>query len=1205
MSNIKEIMADKLDPWGIIDIYFRDNPYYKVQHQIDSFNEFIYSETNGIPYIIKRQNPQLIYKEPINEGKGEYRYQISIYYGETLDDDGKIISDKKNIFVSSPLEYTDKGDYMYPNIARLKGYTYASSILCNIGIIFHERNEIIAVKNLEKVNIGMIPIMIKSDLCILKGIDSTRLIEYGECQYDQGGYFIVNGKEKVILSQEKKINDILYINKTGDPINPYQASIKTVSKEGYQSSRTNYITMNKVIVNYKPINSGLSKTDKRIIYRLTCRIKHIETSIPIFILFRALGVVTDKDIIDMIIYENDIPETKRRLMDLLIPSVRDSEPIYTQEFAYEYLALHTKGKDTINVIDLLQNNFLPNYSSNREKVYFLAISARKLLLTYLDMLKETDRDSYSNKRVDLPGSLLYELHRELWGSFEKNVSLKVDREFKFNFKQYGNDIRNLITTENYHKVFNPKVMETLIKSFGSTFGTKMSGRQGIVQDLNRNVMLGTLSHLRRLSYPLEKGSKTIGPRKLHNSQWGFVCPTESPDGANTGIINHLSLLAQVSSNISTSSIEKALIDLDAKKLINIISVDLYNKCKIFINGKFFGLHADPLFLYKMLRLLKLNSFIHYHTSIKWDKHMNEIYIFTDNGRILRPILVLRNRDGSKSNDLIENDLSSATTWDNLFGGYIFQEKGIVNNKNIYYRDEFLEIKKKYADTIDFLEKKQGKLEYIDSIESEDFFISKDIYSCDKKEYTHCELHPSLIMSAVALNIPFPEHSQYPRNVFSCQQTKQAVGVYSSAYNTRFDTFAHILNYPQKPVVTTRYKKYTDVDKLPYGVNCIVAIASYSGYNQEDAVIINKTSIERGMFNSLYFRSYEDIEEVDDSNISHIFSNPNNYSNIKKSKQLNFDKLDENGFIKEGVYVCDTDVIIAKCAFDRDKNITSVSGKTIKFGTYGIVDKVVVTRDDNNLRKCKIRIRKQKIPEMGDKFSSRPGQKGVCGFTLEQADMPCTQDGIVPDLIVNPHAIPSRMTINQLLEVVLGKSACLGGFLGDATIFQNNDINDYSKLLEKYNYQHWGNEVMYSGITGEQLKTSIFIGPTYYQRLKIMVADKMHSRGKGPLQNLTRQPAAGRANNGGLRIGEMERDSILSHGCADFLQNSSMGRSDQFNIPVDTRYGLIANNISEHNVNVNLPYSMKLLIQELQSMSIAPRLITDNSINNPELLEKLQ
>ena len=748
--DIKEITKDKLDPWGIIDIYFRDNSLYKVQHQVDSYNEFINSEMNGIPYTIKRENPQIIYKDPINEINGEYRYQISIYYGETLDEVGEIIKDKKNIFISSPVEYDGEADYMYPNIARLKGYTYASAIFCNIGIIFREKNNIIEVRNLEKINIGMVPIMLKSDLCILKGIDSTRLIEYGECQYDQGGYFIINGKEKVILSQEKKINDILYINKTNQPLNPYQATIKTVSKEGYQSSRTNYITMSRVIVNYTPINNGLSDVSRRDVYRLVCRIKHIETSIPLFILFRALGVETDKDIINMIIYENDIDETKNRLMDLLVPSVRDSEPIYTQKLAYKYLALHTKGQETINVIDLLMNNFLPNYLTNIEKVYFLALSTRKLLLTYLNMMNETDRDSYSNKRVDLPGSLLYELHRELWGSFQKNVSLKIDREFKFNFKQYGNDIKNLITIENSHKVFNPSVMETLIKSFGSIFGTKMSGRQGIVQDLNRNVMLGTLSHLRRLSYPLDKGSTTIGPRKLHNSQWGFVCPTESPDGSNTGIINHLSLLAQVSSNISTEGIEIALVDLGVKKLKDIIFLDLYNKCKIYVNGKVYGVYDEPENLYKLLRLMKSNSFIHYHTSIRWNKYTNEIYIFTDGGRILRPILVLINIDGGRSNNLMKNDLSTATCWDNLFGGYIYETKGIVNSSAIYYRDEFLEIQKKYENMIEFLEQKQGQLEYIDSLESEDFMISKDLYSCDKTEYTHCELHSSLIMSAVAV-----------------------------------------------------------------------------------------------------------------------------------------------------------------------------------------------------------------------------------------------------------------------------------------------------------------------------------------------------------------------------------------------------------------------------------------------------------------------
>ena len=258
-----------------------------------------------------------------------------------------------------------------------------------------------------------------------------------------------------------------------------------------------------------------------------------------------------------------------------------------------------------------------------------------------------------------------------------------------------------------------------------------------------------------------------------------------------------------------------------------------------------------------------------------------------------------------------------------------------------------------------------------------------------------------------------------------------------------------------------------------------------------------------------------------------------------------------------------------------------------------------------MRSAKVRIRKNKIPTVGDKYASRPGQKGMCGLVLEQEEMPFTKDGIVPDMIINPHALPSRMTINQLLECVLGKSAALGGFLGDATAFQNNDIHNYANLMEKYGYEEWGNEVLYSGITGEQLKTSIFIGPTYYQRLKIMVADKMHSRGEGPLQSLTRQPAAGRSNNGGLRIGEMERDSILAHGASEFLRESMMERSDKYEVNIDRKNGLISKGETVDDDKVQMPYAMKMLLQEIQSMSIAPRLITDKNIENPYVHEFIE
>ena len=1210
--NLSELK--KLDPWILIETYFRDNPNFKTQHQIDSFNEFIDSKTNGLQYIIKRENPLIIYKDTINADQGKYKYEIDIFYGESLKEDGSFDEKiKDNIFISSPIEYIEgESTYMYPNIARLKGYTYASSILCNIGVRFidNEKNTI-TIKNFEKINIGTIPIMIQSKLCILNGLDDMRLNEFGECPYDQGGYFIIKGKEKVFLSQEKKINNILYINSTSDELNPLQCVLKSTSTEGFQSSRNNTIVMNRVNID---INSSNSEgTSKREVYRITVRILGFGESssktwnVPLFILFKALGKVTDKEILSYIVYENDEESLKAKLYDLLLPSVRDSEVIYDQKSAYKLLSLYTKGKEAINVIEVLRNNFLPNYENNNEKAYFLGYSIRKLLLTYLKIIPETERDSYALKRIDLAGSLLLELFRELWGKFKRETSLKIDKEHLLHFKEYGEDITNIININNSKKIFNASSMDTLVKSFGAVFGTNLSGKQGIVQDLNRNVMLGTLSHLRRLSYPLPSGSKSMGPRKLHNSQWGFVCPTESPDGGNTGIINHISIMAIVSFNVSEKNILESLSDHGLIDINSIISNDLVDGVKVFINGKWVGIHRLPDYLYKIMRLLKLNSIIHVYTSIYWEIKTGEFHVFTDSGRLLRPILVLKKIGSLNTNELIEGNYEYASNWNKLIrGSHMYQKNPELSiYDESYFKDELDDIKLKNPDYIQYLEDNQAQIEYIDSIESQNFFISKDIYSIDK-DYTHSEIHPSLMLSAVALNIPFPEHSQYPRNVFSCQQTKQAVGIYSSAYNTRFDTFGHILNYPQKPLVTTRYKKYTDVDKLPYGINAIAAIASYSGYNQEDAVILNKTSIERGMFQNLYYRSYEDSEEIDGMNNQILFGNPSFQKNISISDTLNYDKLDENGFIREGEYVDVNDAIMAKFVVDKTANkdsIVRIIAKQISFGTSGIVDKVVVYKNKDNLRTCKIRIRKNKIPDIGDKFSSRPGQKGVCGMILEQHEMPFTKDGIVPDIIVNPHAIPSRMTINQLLEVVLGKSSALGGFLGDATAFQNNDVRDYAKLMEKYGYEEWGNEVMYNGMTGDQMKTSIFIGPTYYQRLKMIVADKMHSRATGPMQQLTRQPVGGRSNNGGGRIGEMERDSILSHGISSFLRESLMERSDKYTVQINENSGLINyDKDDKNNVNVQIPYSAKLLFQELQAMAIGPRLDTNQNIENPAVHE---
>lgn len=1202
--------TDKIDVWTIIDTYFRDTTYYKSQHQLDSYNEFIYSDTNGIQHIIKRNNPLRIYKESLNSEATEFKYEIEIYFGETLDEDGQIdITKQENIFVSSPTEYTNETPkYMFPNIARLKGYTYQSNIFCNIGIIYkNNENGTKNVINFPKINIGSIPIMVHSKRCILNGLDSVKLTELGECPYDQGGYFIIKGKEKVVISQETKVTNELYINSSSDDKIILEANIKSVSSEGFQSSRTNLVTFQREnILKSDSVNETEDKKPHLLKYtykveRFLVRVLGFDIKVPLFILFRALGIETDKEILSYIIYPSDESGLQNELLDLLRNSIKDSHPIFNQRDALRLLALNTKGKDIINVIDTINNNLFPNYQNNKEKAIYLGYVVRQILLTHLGLIQETDRDSYSNKRIDLAGPLLLELYRELWAKYQRNCSLKIDHEYKFNFKE-GHDFSNIINEQNFRRIFDSNIMDSISKSFGASFGTGLSARKGIIQDLNRISMLGTLSHIRRLSYPLPAGSKTIGPRKLHNSQWGFVCPSESPDGGNVGIINHLTIMAKISINIDPLSIHDALVDLNMKPIAHLhhtdLTTDLTTNGKVFLNGRLVGVHKNLGLVKKILRLYKLNSIINCFTSISWNTHLNELYVYCDSGRIVRPVFALKE---DKTNELILGDFRRLKSWSQVIHGHIFDiNPQVSTTDDKYYKDELEEIKKQ-EDFIKFLEDNQSPIEYIDSTESDYALIAKDYRTIDK-EYTHCEIESSLILSAVTLNIPFPEHSQAPRNVFSSQQTKQAVGVYSSAYNTRFDTFAHILHYPQKQLVTTKYKKYTNVDKLPYGCNCIVAIASYSGYNQEDAVILNKSSVERGMFNTVYFRSYEDNEETN-NNTTTKFANPKYQKNVRKKNLSSFSKLDDNGFVKEGEYVTPDDMITGKCY--QNGTVTEVTGSTIKFGTSGKVDKVIIYENKEHLRTCKVRIRKVKIPEIGDKFSSRPGQKGVCGMLLEEKDMPFSKDGIVPDLIMNPHAIPSRMTVNQMLEMILGKSCALSGNLGDATPFQNNDIRDYTDLLGGFGYEKYGNEVLYSGITGEQLKTQIFMGPIYYQRIKLMVADKMHSRGTGPVQALVRQPASGRANNGGLRIGEMERDSILSHGTSSFLQESMMKRSDEYSFQINESTGLIDySDDDSKKCRIQVPYAFKMLLQELQSMSITPRIVVENAVSNKPVFQHL-
>ena len=540
---------------------------------------------------------------------------------------------------------------------------------------------------------------------------------------------------------------------------------------------------------------------------------------------------------------------------------------------------------------------------------------------------------------------------------------------------------------------------------------------------------------------------------------------------------------------------------------------------------------------------------------------------------------------------------------------------------------------KISDKATFLKDNAAIIEYIDCQESESALIA--MYEKDIKPLTtHVEIHPSLMLGVMGNQVVFPENNQLPRDLFSCGQSKQGVSMYNSNFRNRIDKMGVILNYGQIPLVKSRYLKYINNEQHPNGENVIVAIMCYGGYNVEDSILFNKASVDRGMFRTTYFNMYESYEEsskVAGRTVDSKFMEIEKENVIRKKPGYDYNYLDENGIIKEETILHDKITVIGKCTTNiANPGTYSDSSTFCKKGQLGIVDKAFITDGEEGFRIAKVRIREERIPAIGDKFCSRCGQKGTIGLVINEEDMPFTAEGLRPDIIINPHAIPSRMTIGQLVECILGKVCCFNGNSGDCTAFINNGPKHevFGNLLTKHGFHSSGNEVLYNGMSGEMLESSIFIGPTYYMRLKHMVKDKINYRAKGPRTMLTRQTVQGRANDGGLRIGEMERDGVAAHGMTYFLQESMMERGDKYYMAVCNNSGTIAvynedkniflsphvdgplrfntqqindiklDTISKHGHNfsiVEVPYCFKLLMQELKTMNIQMRLITDDNI----------
>ena len=1087
---------------------------------------------------------------------------------------------------------------------------------------------------LEKIYLGRFPVMVQSDFCILAGLPKEVRFQMGECRNDLGGYFIIDGKEKTIIPQEKFGDNMLYIRKSPDDKFIYSAEIRSVSEIVSKPIRTLSIRITAPNSTHSNLN-------------IVVNIPNVRKPVPLFIVFRALGIISDKDIITTCLY--DI-QKYASMVDLFTPSVHESAGFMSQRSAIQFIAVLTKGKSVKTVLEILADYFLPHVGETNfiQKAYYLGYMVNRLLSVYLGIEEETNRDNYKYKRLDTAGTLLSDLFREFYMIQSRQIHLGLEKRLYFNREIYEKNLELLV--EENRNIFSSRVLdEGFRKAFKGNWGaTAHTKRIGIVQDLNRLSHNTMMTHLRKTNLHMDVGAKVIGPRVLHASQWGYFDPIDTPDGANIGMHKHLSLSTYITKGISREPVIRWLREKVKLRYIEECSpIQLSQITKVFVNGFWAGLVADPLQTIEYFKIFRRNALLPIYLSISFDIQKNTIWIYSDEGRYTRPVFY---KDGDhfffhREHSAIMKTLESGDfDWSQLVCGQNKRREDAgfdLKNLRIYELYELYEGVEKEINPFKirkFIENK-AIIDYVDTSESENMLIAlnNDKLSDTSKKYTHLEMHESFIFGMMCNLISFPENNPATRNSFSCGQSAQAVSMYHTNHQVRMDKAAVVLNNTQIPLTKSRYMQYINGEENCYGENAIVAVMCYTGYNVEDAMLINEGALHRGLFRTTYYSTYELHEEktqTESGTTESLFMNIEHCPNVIGTKPgYHYDQLDAYGMIKEGTEVHDKMVLIGMTQIvDPKSGVHEDCSKTPKKGQLGIVDKSFMTDGEEGSRIAKVRVREIRIPAIGDKMASRNGQKGTVGLVIKEADMPFTRDGIRPDIIINPHAIPTRMTIGQFVECIIGKACAMHGSIGDCTAFNNKGTKfpEFGEILSKYGYHSSGNELLYNGMTGEQLETEIFVGPTYYMRLKHMVKDKVNYRALGPRSNLTRQTVGGRANDGGLRIGEMERDGVIAHGATAFLTESMMERGDKYYIAICNKTGLIAvynpdkniffspmadgplryvGSIAEDNMRIQnitrfgrsfsivcIPYTLKLLIQELQCINIQMRIVTEDSID---------
>ena len=1194
------ISLNEETPWTIIEKYFFGKHLKQlVRHQLESYNYFVHQL---IPQTIDNFNPTKIRSEKDYFPEFQkYAIEMEISFDNFQLDRPKINENNGAVRL------------LFPQDARLRNATYSSTMLIDIQVKYFIRtgerleHQQIAYKKFVNIQFGKLPVMLKSDICTLTQHAHLKPEQTGECKFDTGGYFIINGSEKTVLGQERTADNKIFVYRVSKskPKLLWTAEIKCVSD-------LRSVSPKQIILAIQSKSNGFGNV-------INVQLPRLKQFIPLFVLFRALGIESDKAICDHVLFHvNNVSSIQSTFLEALHASIIDAKKYRSKDAALRYIVGYMIFSHSLQSLshslekeqylqkkieyteDVLFQDLFCHCPTLHQKICFLGYMTKRLLEVKLGYKKPDDRDSYLNKRIDLVGTSLNNLFRNSFHRMVKEMEKQTIREINTGTWKSRNDVENILNESNIDRMIKISTVENGFRTALATgnFSIKQTtnSKLGVAQVYSRLTYAASLSHSRRVNAPIEKSGKMVEPRKLHGSCWGYMCPAETPEGQSIGLVKNCSYMLHITIPSNVFLLFEKILPLITPLSNGTTSEEFYknkttpNIVKVFINGAWMGNTDNAEYVFNTCKEYKMTGVINVYTSVVFDYQRKELRLCNDGGRLTRPLLRVKENNLLLTASILLQLHRKEITWEHLLTNTVFPEAII----------EYLDSEEQNSSMVANTPEKllQSKLF---AVNGRDFFY----------RYTHCEIHPSTIFGILASCIPFPEYNQSPRNCYQCAQSKQAIGVYVTNYHLRMDRTAYVLSHPTRPLVDTRMMNILHLHKIPSGINVVVAIMTHTGYNQEDSILVNQGAIDRGLFMATIFHTEKDEGSNTINCTDEIRCKPD--ASITKGMKIgaNYNKVNQKGLIPENELVKNRDILISK-VLPINKNEPT---KVLKYEDHSVmyrsstneetyVDKNYVDKNANGYPISKTRLRTLRFPVVGDKFSSRHGQKGTIGNIIPEADMPFTADGLRPDIIINPHAIPSRMTIGQLKETLLGKVCLQLGLFGDGTPFHSLTVNEICAELLQNGYNAYGNEILYNGMTGKMFSCSVFLGPCFYQRLKHMVNDKIHSRGIGRMVNLTRQPAEGRSRDGGLRIGEMEKDCIASHGADSTIRERMYDASDKYSVYICNGCGLIAcvnPETQKHHCRmcenrtdfsyVEIPYAFKLCMQDLLTMNIATRILT--------------